>query len=227
MRWLKQIFRTILIAIASLVGFVLLYLLVAFVLSSISVAEEPGTPDEVTMYILTNGVHTDLVVPVVNEQYDWRQLVPHQNTQAKDSSMPWLALGWGDKGFYLQTPAWKDLKASVAFNAAFGLSTTAIHATFYPQMKPGEDCREIRVSRAQYGRLVQYITQSFQRSHDGRSLHIPTTAVYGRHDAFYEAHGSYSMLHTCNTWANSGLKAAGQKACWWTAFDSGIFNQYK
>jgi hypothetical protein len=34
------------------------------------------------------------------------------------------------------------------------------------------------------------------------------------------------MFHTCNTWANNGLKSCGQKAALWTPFDSGIFGQY-
>jgi hypothetical protein len=39
--------------------------------------------------------------------------------------------------------------------------------------------------------------------------------------------GSYNLFHTCNTWTNDALKAGGQKACWWTPFDAGIFRQYQ
>lgn len=43
-------------------------------------------------------------------------------------------------------------------------------------------------------------------------IFIPTDAVYGINDAFYDAKGKYSFFETCNTWANDGLKEAGQKA---------------
>jgi uncharacterized protein (TIGR02117 family) len=208
------------------IAFVLLYLLAAYGLSRITVDKEAGGPKEMTIYILTNGVHTDLVVPIKTDLYDWSKEVKFAHTRSKDSSYQYLAMGWGDKGFYLETPEWKDLKASVAFKATFGLSTTAIHATFYKTMTEGESCRKILISKAQYQRLIDYIKGSFQKDSEGHFIPIATNAMYGDNDAFYEANGSYSMFHTCNTWANSGLKASGQKCCLWTAFDTGIFLKY-
>ncbi len=136
-------------------------------------------------------------------------------------------MGWGDKGFYLETPQWKDLKTSVAFKAAFALGQTAIHTTFYKAMKVSESCRPIVISNDQYKRLISYVTNSFQQDKSGHFIPIATNAVYGKNDAFYEANGSYSMLHTCNTWANGGLKTCGQKCCLWTPFDKGIFQKHQ
>jgi len=208
--------------------FVLLYLLCAYCLSRLTVDKEPGQPDEMAIYIKTNGVHTDIVVPVKNELNDWSREIKFGNAHLPDTSnIKWLAMGWGDKGFYLETPKWADLKFSVAFKAAFALSTTAIHATFYGDLQENEKCKKIMISRAEYTRLIQYIMNSFQRSANGHVVRIATSANYSNADAFYEANGSYSMLHTCNTWANNALKNCGQKACWWTPFDTGIFLKYK
>jgi hypothetical protein len=54
----------------------------------------------------------------------------------------YLAFGWGDKGFYLNTPEWADLKVSTALNAAFGLSSSAIHSTFYKKLRENETCKK-------------------------------------------------------------------------------------
>ncbi|PZP52690.1 MAG: TIGR02117 family protein [Pseudopedobacter saltans] len=224
---MKRIFKIFLKVVIGFIGFVILYLLVQYCLSRITVKKEPGTKEEVTIYILTNGVHTDIVVPIKSDQYDWSQQVKFSNTRSQDTSFNYLAMGWGDKGFYLETPEWKDLKASVAFKAAFGLGSTAIHATFYKTMIVSDSCRQIMISKAQYQRLIDYITGSFERDANGNFKNIVTNAVYGEDDAFYDAKGSYSMLHTCNTWANTGLKKSGQKCCLWTAFDTGIFLKYK
>lgn len=70
------------------------------------------------IYILTNGVHTDIVMPTKSEQIYWNKKIPYKNTIATDSTYQYIAMGWGDKGFYLETPEWSDLKASVAFKAA-------------------------------------------------------------------------------------------------------------
>jgi uncharacterized protein (TIGR02117 family) len=224
---LKKVLILILKIIFGFVAFISLYLLSAYCLSRITVNKEINSKEEVTIYILTNGVHTDLVVPIQSQLYDWSKQVLFANTISKDTNYNFLAMGWGDKGFYLETPEWKDLKASVAFKAAFALGNTAIHATYYKSMTEGENCRKILISKEQFQRLLNYITNSFKKDNNGHFINIVTKAVYGKDDAFYEANGSYSMLHTCNTWANSGLKTSGQKCCLWTPFDTGIFLKYK
>ncbi len=222
----KKIFKWAGLSLLSFIAFVLLYLLSAFALSRIAVPREQGAQPEVTIYILTNGVHTDIVMPLQNEDKDWLKEVSIAHTTGKDTLAQYVAFGWGDKGFYLNTPTWADLKFSTAFNAAFGLSTAAIHTTFYRNLQESEHCVKIVISREQYRRMVAFIVQSFKRDNQQQIMHIATNANYGSNDAFYEASGSYSLFHTCNTWSNNALKAGGQKACFWTPFDTGIFYQY-
>lgn len=226
MKIAKKILKITGLTILILVCLIGIYLLSAYVLSRVSVDRESQTQNDMTIYILTNGVHTDLVVPIKNEQIDWSKEVKFANTTGKDSLFEYVAFGWGDKGFYLETPTWADLKASTAFKAAFALSTSAIHATFYKRMVEGADCVKINISKEQYSRLVKYIQESFTTDTQGHLMYIRTNANYGKEDAFYEAKGSYNVFHTCNTWANNGLKSCGQKASLWTPFDTGIFYQY-
>lgn len=224
---MKNAFKILLKLVLFLLGLILLYVIIAYLLSLITIEKEANTKPEVEIFILTNGVHTDIVMPVKSDQIDWSQQIQYKNTQAADSTYQYIAMGWGDKGFYLETPEWSDLKASVAFKAASGLSSSAIHATYYKQMKLGNDCKSMLISKEQYQRLITYITNSFQKDASGNFIPIITDANYGKTDAFYEANGSYSIFKTCNSWANTGLKACGQKCCLWTASDSGIFSKYK
>jgi uncharacterized protein (TIGR02117 family) len=207
------------------IGFITVYVVAAFTLPLITVNKEKDTAEDIEIFIITNGVHTDIVVPVVSEYKDWSKVIDYGGVS--DESYPYLAMGWGDKGFYLETPEWSDLKASVAFKAAFGLSTTAIHTTFYKSMTIDETCKSMMLSKAQYLRLVKYIDDSFESDSSGKFIIIETDAHYGETDSFYEAKGAYSIFKTCNSWANSALKACGQKCCLWTPFDKGIFAKYK
>jgi hypothetical protein len=50
--------------------------------------------------------------------------------------------------------------------------------------------------------------------------------VVSGNDAFYAANNRYSMMLTCNSWINRGLKACHKRACLWTPFAGGIFYQY-
>lgn len=223
----KKIFKIIWKVLLGIIAFTLLYVLSACLLSRISVAKEPGTAADVAIYIYTNGVHTDIVLPVKNELYSWSKNIRFENTISKDTTEKYIAFGWGDKGFYLNTPAWAQLKFSVAFKAAFALSTSAIHATFYKSLQENADCKRILISNKQYTRLIKYVQSSFKLDSTNNVIHIKTTANYNNYDAFYEAKGKYNIFCTCNTWANNALKACGQKACLWTPFDTGIFEQYK
>jgi uncharacterized protein (TIGR02117 family) len=211
----------------ALVGVAGLYLSAAFVLSRIPVEKaDPNASPDVLVFLHTNGVHTDIVVPVRNAQMDWSKPLPFSNIPSGDTTLRYLAFGWGDKGFYLDTPTWADLKFSTAFVAAFWLGTSAMHATYLDGLAPGPDTVPLYLSRAEYARLVAYIQRSFRLDAAGRPQHIKGHS-YGRNDAFYEAHRVYSFLYTCNTWTNDALKACGQKACLWTPSDTGIFYQYR
>ena len=118
--YLKKVIKLIGKVLLGFIALLLLYLGSAFVLSRITVEEEPNEPDEITIYILTNGVHTDIVMPVTTAQIDWSEQIKYENTKEGDSSYSHVAMGWGDKGFYLETPTWGDLKASTAIKAATG-----------------------------------------------------------------------------------------------------------
>jgi uncharacterized protein (TIGR02117 family) len=205
----------------------ILYLLMAFCLSGIPANSnfKQCEKDAVEIYLRTNGVHTDLVVPIRNEIKDWTKLVNPVFTKSTDTAVNYAAFGWGDKGFYLETPEWSDLKFSTAFNALFFLSSTAMHVTFYKGMAENEACKKICISKTDYHKLAAYIEASFEKE-NGTSLLI-AGASYFDHDLFYEAKGTYNLFRTCNTWTNSALKSAGLRACIWTPFDQGIFYHYR
>ncbi len=210
-----------------IVLFLAFYVLAAFSLSRITInADAEKQEKQIPIYIMTNGVHTDLVLPIKSELKDWSTEIKFENTKAQDSTNNFIAFGWGDKGFYLNTPEWSDLKASTAFNAAFGLGSSAMHATFFKAMRESKTCVKIDMSYGNYQKLIDYIESGFQ--HDAKQMPIFINAVtYGKNDSFYEANGRYNLFQTCNSWANNGLKAANQKAAFWTVTDTGIFCHYQ
>ncbi|MGE8528436.1 TIGR02117 family protein [Chryseobacterium rhizosphaerae] len=224
----KIIVLYILKVLGIIVGIVIIYVLLGLLIPFIPVsAKDDGEKKDIPIYIYTNGVHTDIVMPVKNDLQDWSLKIPFANLKSKKTDYNYIGIGWGDKGFYLDTPTWADLKFSTAVKAAFWLSDSAMHCTYYTTMKEGDDCKMIMISRSQYTRLVKFVEDKFDRDQNGNFMVIPTNAVYGDNDAFYDARGTYSFLYTCNTWTNDALKAAGQKAALWTPSDFGIFQHYK
>ncbi len=222
---MKKGFRILLYILVSILFFIIFYLSTAFICARITVNEAISKEGNIIVYIQSNGVHTDLVVPVKSQKMDWSNIFPYRNTKDKDTTSKFLALGWGDKGFYLNTPTWGDLTFSIAFKAMFGLSNSALHTTYLDTIQVSGTCKKISMTQNEYDLLVRYIKRTISTK-KASSIFIPTNAVYGTNDAFYEASGSYHLFSTCNTWTNRALKYSNKKACFWTPFDTGILNQY-
>lgn len=227
MKILKKALRVIIWGVLICVTLISTWLLAALALPLFVVNSKPVPGNDVAIYIQTNGDHTDIIVPVRNRIKDWTAEMSYQHTISKDTTCNYVAVGWGDKGFYLNTPTWSQLKFSTAFKAAFWLGTSAVHATFCKNLHESAHCKKLMLSNKQYTALVNYIDNTFRRGASNQTINIKTTANYDTDDAFYEAKGTYNLFYTCNTWANDALKACGQKACLWTASDAGIFYHYK
>ena len=206
----------------------LLYFFCAFTLPNIEVNKQnlPIKSDSVCIYVISNGVHTDIAVPCENYLKNWKSLFPKDTFHLKDYSCSYLAFGWGDKGFYLETPEWSDLKASTAFKAAFGLGGSAMHVRYlYPPSKLSDKKIALTISSDQYKKLITYIEQSFSLSNG--SVTKINHPGYGNSDLFYEANGKYSLLKTCNVWTNKALKYSGIKTGFWTPFADGLMRSIR
>ena len=218
---LSRLIRRSLLSLATLL---LLYGAAVWLLPRIKSPGQPEGEPEITVWLLSNGVHTDIVVPTFSSEADWRAVFPAAHTRSQ-AYAPWLAIGLGDKNFYLNTPTWADLTASTALKAVSGLSESAIHTTYYDSMENCGRCAKFTVSRRQYLELAAYIRSSL-KWRDGRTIPVTADIHYGESDAFYEAKGSYNLFYTCNTWTNDALKSAGAKAALWTITEGGIFRHY-
>ena len=166
-----------------------------------------------TIYIVSNGIHIDIILPL--KDIDSLFL---DDLEIKDGTA-YVAFGWGDKDFYINTPEWSDLTFKTAFKALFLRSETAMHITFYPNS--GLSWKSVNLCDEQLELLQQFIKNSFQKNQDG-TLQKISVSGYSQYDTFFEAQGSFSLFYTCNVWVNQALKEAGIKTSLWSPFDKGI-----
>lgn len=202
-----------------LVGLLLLYVGSAIVMGLIPVNSgwtQVGHGTEV--YVITNGVHTSFIVPRGEGDDDLLRFVPFDDA----GDCVYLEFGWGDRGFYLETPRWSDLKVSTALHAILLPSSTVVHVDYRRwKPRPDQDLRRLILAADEYGRLLAHIRKAFALDASGRTRRIPGAHYHDR-DAFFEGQGSYSLLYTCNDWTNAGLKAAGVRTALWSPFDKAI-----
>ena len=211
-----------------LFSYLCIYFFLSFVLSRMTVEGKKDPKSRIKIYLMKSGVHTDFVLPIKTEAIDWTKSFPRENTGFKDSTTKLIAIGWGDKNFYMNTPEWADLTVKTAVFAMTGLGSSAIHATYYYEILSDRPVIQLYLSVKQYKELVRYIQHQLVMDKQGNTVYIPAKnkLVVSGNDAFYAAHNRYSMVLTCNSWINRGLKACHKRACLWTPFAGGIFYQY-
>ena len=218
-RWLRILAKTV----AALLAIPVLYLAAALILGAVPVNRgwqeaEAGIP----IFVRTNGVHTWIMVPKVSADMDWRPLVPADHLRdPRYGRGNYVAFGYGNREFYLNTPTWADLSLKTAFAAAVGGGPSLMHVDHAPLPVADEYHRPMVLGRDQYRRLVGYIADSFQLDADGRSMPLLGRG-YGGSDAFYESRRAYNFVRTCNEWTGEALRTAGVRMGVWTPLAQSI-----
>jgi uncharacterized protein (TIGR02117 family) len=174
--------------------------------------------DGVRIFVRSNEVHTDLVLPVVceGEDVDWRRTFPLTDYWGNVREPKYVAIGWGNREFYVNTPTWAEFKVTSACGALFWPSETVLHVEYLNDVAPGERMRPVLLTREQYARLAAFVNSSVGMSHESGAACTATEISYGRRDRFYVASGRYHLFNTCNQWTGRGLKTAGVPTGIWT-----------
>lgn len=213
MKSLRRGARTIGWAAGAVLAAVLLYLMAGLIGGAIPSNRAWTAPQSgVTIWVETNGVHTDIVVPKVAAGVDWRPLLrPRDLRDPRFAGYGYAAIGWGERAFYLQTRTWADVRPRTVLGAALGSRRTLMHVEHLPRPRAAADVRPVTLRPEEYRRLAAFLRASFAE----RPAHLPG---YGAYDAFYEARGRYSAVATCNAWTGDALHHAGVRVGWWTPF---------
>jgi uncharacterized protein (TIGR02117 family) len=176
----------------------------------------------VRIFVRTNGVHTWIMVPKVAAEMDWRPLVPGAHLRdPRWGNGNYVAIGYGNREVYLNTPTWADLTFRNAVAAMVGSGESLVHADHDNDPQPSDIQRPIILTHAEYGRLVGFIRATFRTDAQGRTIPLIGRG-YGNSDMFYEAVGSYNALYTCNSWTGQALRTAGVRTGLWTPLSQSI-----
>lgn len=205
--------------LALLLGPPLLWGGAALLLGRIACNDDWRSPsDGIVVGVSSNGVHCDLVLPAQAAGIDWSRRFPRTDFAAVDERFEWIAIGWGDRGFYLEVPTFADLDLNTAIRAMSGCSTTALHVTWrFNEPTSDERNRRLRLTEVQYRELAALVEAAIVPGATAAAALIPNPG-YWPYDRFYEAYGSYSAFATCNEWVASRLRRVGVRAAAWAPF---------
>lgn len=186
---------------------------------------ETTDPKVISILCSTNGIHTDVILPIHSPYMDWEKTLNLEKGLAVDTFQTHLKFGWGDKNFFMKTKEWGDLTAGTLFKTVFGKGPGAMHLVLCtPKDLDSTTFFKLELTEKQYRCLCHFTKESFAFK-NGKAYQI-YNHPYGTYEFFFESTKTYSMAYTCNSWTNDALKAGGQKACVWTPFKTPIWAKY-
>ncbi len=226
LNFLKRIWRVSILwakrAAFTIGGLFLAYLLMALVgLLPVNNDFEPAE-DGVEIFVFSGEFHADFILPLRSGMHDWSLDFQTEDFLLEPYEATHVAIGWGERNFYLHTPTWSDLNLSTAATALLVPSDTVMHVTMTIPPRLGDNYRSVRISQEQYDTLVVFVSESFDRDPQNNVQQIED-ARYGSYDAFYEARGTYHAFRTCNCWAGEAMKAGGIRVGRFTPLPKSVF----
>ncbi|MCV0381927.1 MAG: DUF2459 domain-containing protein [Erythrobacter sp.] len=218
--------RWVLGALAIPVALVLTTLLAGWIGSAIprnaGWREPPdGDPAAVEIMVTTNGIHTELVLPADTTIKDWRTTFPVIEAQQRGGQSPThVAIGYGEKEVFLDTPTWADLDPSTALRIAWRGGDALLRVGYRARPAPDQWHRPLRLRREEYRNLVAHVEAAPPPLNRGEVRRTYREGPPGQ--TYYEAAGRYTLAHSSNQWTADTLAAAGVTIGLWTPFSGGV-----
>lgn len=175
----------------------------------------------ITIMVADNGLHTELVLPIVTAQQDWRNIFPLLATlRADGQAYTHVAIGWGERDIFLNTPTWSQVSPATLARIAVHGGTAVMRITPLVRPAPDDWYRPLTLHPQEYRRLVRSIETWLPPTgnpHQRVQLYgFDTASIY------YAALGRYTFAHSCNQWTSDRLADAGIKTGRWTPFAGGV-----
>jgi uncharacterized protein (TIGR02117 family) len=207
--WLRQIRRLL----AGVAGLGLGYAGLGFGLGALATGDAAPT-GSVPLAVIANPFHSDLVFPVTGAGMEWAALFD------LPPEARYVAIGWGNRRFYMETPRLADLRLGTVAAALTGTGESVLHVAWYAGEPVGDEVHALDVTPAEAQALAQYVAGFAMRDAAGHARRFDGS--YGADDAFFAAKGRWSPIVTCNEWLGRGLRAAHVRTGIWTPFADGI-----
>ncbi|MGQ0654160.1 MAG: DUF2459 domain-containing protein [Betaproteobacteria bacterium] len=172
--------------------------LVALLVAQAAAAGATESP-EVAIYVVRHGWHTGIALPRAEVP---RGALPEA---AHFAQAKYIEIGWGDRDFYMSP----GFNVWYAVKALFWPTASVLHLVGLERVPSEEfrDVAELRVTRAGFRALLDYVSSSFERPASEAVLPLGP-GLYGT-SAFYPSHEHFHLFKTCNVWIARGLRSAG------------------
>jgi uncharacterized protein (TIGR02117 family) len=186
----------------------------------------PSEDCRFTVYISGDWMHTNLIVPTQTPVFDWNERLNLSQSRAPQP-YAYLQMGWGDRIFYIETPAWDQISITSALRSLLLQNPAAMFVRGHPTLPqiPHETMKCVRLGQTDFRALMNFLDGSFEQDAQGNLISLKGTE-FGQ-GKFFAATGKYSMFRTCNSWTADGLRAAYVNTPVWGGLASAVMHQIR
>jgi len=165
----------------------------------VEAGSETNDTTYITIYIVSHGWHTGIIVPAA----DIQQQLPPLKDRFKEAV--YLEIGWGDRGFYQAD----EITAGLTVKALFWPTGTVVHVVALPEDIKSyfRNTQSLCLLKTEYNSLTHFLAGSFARD-SSHQIFALSRGLYGD-SQFYKGTGSYHLFNTCNKWTAKALQSAG------------------
>lgn len=218
----RRIVKAIIYSVVAVLGLLAAYLTaaVAGTLWTAPRAAVAASDRSNVIYVLSNGFHSDIALPVTDGQ-------PPAGIPVRDVDFPYgldqaryLIVGWGSQTAYTSLLALSDLTLGIIVRS-LSFDDTVVHVLPIRGAPQGAGVYRVELDDAQYERLVRFIAAAFKTEPSG-NVELISGVTQGFGDVFYRANGRFSPFYGCNAWTGHALRQAGVPVGIWTPFAQSI-----
>jgi len=183
-------------------------------------AAATGSGDTRTVYILSNGFHSDIALPVEQGRPVAGLPIAAADFPGGLRDSRYLIVGWGSQTAYTRLLALSDLTPDIALKALL-FDRSVMHVLPYAGDLRGPHAYRVELDKDQYERLLTFVAGTFATDGDGTARPLPNV-THGFGDVFYRAGPRFSLFYGCNAWTGAALRRAGVPVGRWTPFAQSI-----
>lgn len=154
-----------------------------------------------TVYVVSNGWHTGIVVPYGDVRASGR--VPEA---ADFPGALFLEFGWGDREYYPSPRPTLGMGLRALLTPSPAVMHVAPLSRPPAEAYPAAEVLSVPVGAGALERLIAGIGADFERPAGGAAAAV-APGLY-RDSRFYAARGEFHLFNTCNTWAARMLEVA-------------------
>lgn len=176
---------------------------------------------DVTICVNQVGIHTNIIVPVQNNIYNWQKFLNLKEIGKEPSeNYQYLGFGWGDRDFYPTNPSRIQEIIPLGVQALFFSRGSVMRVQGYQGIPQNHDIQCVGVNTSNYLNTVQFIQDSFELTPQGQII------LFVRSEAseasYYKAKGHYSVLRNSNNWTAEGLRKANINTPLWAGIPQAV-----